>query len=296
MATIVANRSKPEALGFLWLEITGKCQLSCRHCYASSGPSGAQGTMTKMDWMQVLDQAADLGGSDVQIIGGEPTLHPDLPELVRHGLSLGFEVEVYSNLARRLSDRLWEVFELPGVRLATSYYAADAATHDGITTRSGSHRRTRDNIAEARRRGIPIRGGVVAISENQDVGAAVADLESLGVTNVKVDQLRQVGRGVRDLAPGVEQLCGRCADGKLAISPTGEVWPCVFSRWLSIGNVQRSTLRDIHDAATLARSKLRAAFAAQPANADECGPDTDGDPGGDKCDPDYKGCRPEEWE
>ncbi|PWK82464.1 hypothetical protein C8D88_11357 [Lentzea atacamensis] len=25
-------------LRFAWLEITGKCQLSCTHCYADSGP------------------------------------------------------------------------------------------------------------------------------------------------------------------------------------------------------------------------------------------------------------------
>src|SRR4029077_7398440 len=25
-------------LSFLWLEVTGKCQLACEHCYAESGP------------------------------------------------------------------------------------------------------------------------------------------------------------------------------------------------------------------------------------------------------------------
>jgi MoaA/NifB/PqqE/SkfB family radical SAM enzyme len=25
-------------LSFVWLEITGKCQLECAHCYADSGP------------------------------------------------------------------------------------------------------------------------------------------------------------------------------------------------------------------------------------------------------------------
>ncbi|MCU1287698.1 MAG: hypothetical protein JWO13_4048, partial [Acidobacteriales bacterium] len=26
-----------ERLRFLWLEITGRCQLRCRHCYSESG-------------------------------------------------------------------------------------------------------------------------------------------------------------------------------------------------------------------------------------------------------------------
>ena len=39
---------------FLELEITGRCQLSCRHCYASSGPAGGHGTMTTGDWEDLL--------------------------------------------------------------------------------------------------------------------------------------------------------------------------------------------------------------------------------------------------
>lgn len=36
---------EPEAkLGFVWLELTGKCQLECTHCYADSGPSGTNYT------------------------------------------------------------------------------------------------------------------------------------------------------------------------------------------------------------------------------------------------------------
>lgn len=28
-------------VSFLWLEITGKCQLACEHCYVDSGPTGS---------------------------------------------------------------------------------------------------------------------------------------------------------------------------------------------------------------------------------------------------------------
>jgi hypothetical protein len=51
---------------FLWLEITGRCGLSCSHCYAGSGPSGSHGAMTAGDWRSVITQAADLGVSMVQ--------------------------------------------------------------------------------------------------------------------------------------------------------------------------------------------------------------------------------------
>ena len=60
-------------LNFVWLEITGKCQLECLHCYAESGPGGTHGAMTAANWRRVIDECADLGVEMVQFIGGEPT-------------------------------------------------------------------------------------------------------------------------------------------------------------------------------------------------------------------------------
>jgi MoaA/NifB/PqqE/SkfB family radical SAM enzyme len=88
-------------LSFIWLELTGKCQLHCRHCYAESGPRGTHGSMTRADWTRVIDEAVDLGVSLIQFIGGEPTLHPDLPALVCHGASRGVGVEIFSNHGAR---------------------------------------------------------------------------------------------------------------------------------------------------------------------------------------------------
>ncbi|MGH3921758.1 MAG: radical SAM protein [Pseudonocardiaceae bacterium] len=99
-------------LPFLWLEITGKCQLACEHCYAGSGPTGTHGTLATSDWIRVIDEARQLGVQMIQLIGGEPTLHSDLPVLIRHGLDQGIAVEVLTNLAH-VGEKLWKVFALP---------------------------------------------------------------------------------------------------------------------------------------------------------------------------------------
>ncbi|MBV9159963.1 MAG: radical SAM protein [Pseudonocardiales bacterium] len=64
------------------LEITGFCQLKCKHCYADSSPESDHGTMTADDWERVIDDAQALSVDTVQFIGGEPTLYPELPRLV----------------------------------------------------------------------------------------------------------------------------------------------------------------------------------------------------------------------
>jgi MoaA/NifB/PqqE/SkfB family radical SAM enzyme len=138
------------AVRFLWLEITGLCQLACTHCYAGSGPGGTHGTMTAGDWEQVISDAAALGVEAVQFIGGEPALHPALPSLVRCALAARMRAEVYTNLVR-VTAELWDVFTLPGVSLATSWYSDDPAQHAAITGRD-TWRQTRANIGEALRR------------------------------------------------------------------------------------------------------------------------------------------------
>jgi hypothetical protein len=288
---IAPSEPVPDGLSFLWLEITGACQLRCRHCYSDSGPRGTHGSMTIAGWMRVIDQAAALGVSLVQFIGGEPTLHPGLPALIEHTLSGGMEVEVYTNLSH-ISEGLWRVFAQPGVRLAASYYSADAQQHDVITGRSGSHARTRTNIVRALDRGIPIRIGTVEVDNNQVIEAAVDELKGLGVPNVRRDRVREVGRGAGAAGPGIDQLCGHCMVGRLAISPAGDVWPCPFARWMWLGSVHHSSLTTIYvgTEARKARRVLRDVYGAGSPGMEQCPPDGDGSLP-QPCDPHYQ-CDP----
>ncbi|MEU4224868.1 radical SAM/SPASM domain-containing protein [Nonomuraea sp. NPDC026600] len=266
---------KLNLLDFAWWEITGKCQLACDHCYASSGPSGTHGTMTVADWQRVIRQTREAGATMGQFIGGEPTLHPALPQLVRHALDSGMEVEIYTNLVH-VTPAMWETFRLPGVRLATSYYSDQPDEHEAITKRP-SYKITTKNIARAQELGIPLRAGVIGVLNKQRTSQAIASLERLGVPAIGYDNLREVGRGVRERGPGPEQLCGNCGNRQVAISPTGEVWPCVFSRWLPAGNVRQASLPDILIGEKFAQiaSELQEEFGARarPCRPDPCSPD-----------------------
>jgi len=270
---------------FLWLEITGRCQLECTHCYASSGPDGSHGVMTARDWRDVLDQAANLGVSMVQFIGGEPTLHPDLIDLINHARRARLAVEVFSNLVH-VTDAVWAALAQPGVCLATSYYSDDAQQHARITGRR-SHARTRANIAKARRLGIPLRAGVIDLGDDQQRAAqAMTELHELDVSAVGYDRLRQVGRGEREQQQSIEQLCGHCGDRVAAVGPDGSVWPCVFSRWLPVGNVLDTPLAEILSGPTALRTQaaLGARFAQRVVN---CTPDCN-----PNCNPQCNPCSP----
>jgi MoaA/NifB/PqqE/SkfB family radical SAM enzyme len=222
----------PAPTKFLWLELTSKCQLACPHCYAGSGPSGDHGTQTVDDWERLLNDAAGMGVENVQFIGGEPTLYPELTRLIRKALGLGLRVEVFTNLVHVTAEH-WAAFELPGVSLASSFYSDDPEQHQQATGRA-TFARTKDNIAEAVRREIPIRIGIIGVHADQRIEEARQLLVSMGVREIDTDEARDLGRGTK---PNAEDLCGHCGQGAAAILPNGTVTPCPMSRWVGVGNV-----------------------------------------------------------
>jgi len=269
--TIVDDR--PKTATFLWLDISRACNLACSHCYNGSGPDGGHGTMERDDWMNVLDQAAVSGVHMVQLIGGEPTMHPDFSELVDHALSVGLAVEVFSNLTH-IKPEWWDLFQRQGVSLATSYYSDDEAEHNQVTGRD-SHRKTRANVARAVELGIPLRTGVIHVFPGQRVSQAQTDLSSLGVEKIGTDRMRHFGRGQSSHAGcDVNELCGRCGDGVAAIGPNGDVSPCIMSTWMTAGNVRVSPLSAILDGAEMAEFAALIPKAAEPCDPGaECAPD-----------------------
>jgi MoaA/NifB/PqqE/SkfB family radical SAM enzyme len=237
----VAVTATDPPLRSLWAEITGMCQLSCTHCYAGSGPDGTHGSMTAGAWEKVLTEAAGLGTRLVCFIGGEPTMYPGLSRLVRHALDLGMEVEVFSNLVH-VAPELWELFETPSVRLATSWYSSDRVEHKLITGRD-THRQTLANIEEAVRRGITLRVGLIdGILPGQHAGEGAELLRARGVTDIGSDHLREFGRGTN---PDPSQACGNCGHHRAAVLPDGSVTPCPLTRWMTAGNVTGAPLADI---------------------------------------------------
>ena len=278
--TIEPQQAEETRTRLVSLDLTRRCQLACTHCYNGSGTNGTHGTMTREDWTRVLDEAAAYGVSTVQFIGGEPTLHPDLRPLTERTLLLGMTVEVFTNLVHVTPDQ-WELFRAPGVSLGTSYYSAGAEAHDAVTGRA-SHRKTRANIERAINYGVALRVGIIT-REGDDGAAARTDLESLGVSRIKIDHMRAFGRAAQAEAdPCLADLCGKCGTSQAAISPDGMVSPCVMSGWVGVGNVKADTFGSIVGGEVMGRAKLdiRAATGFSPFCAstddDECSPGTPG--------------------
>jgi MoaA/NifB/PqqE/SkfB family radical SAM enzyme len=74
----------------IFFHILTRCNLRCRHCYINPEQHGKEtlpsGTITS--WLKALINKTQ--ASNLIFIGGEPTLHPDLPLLIRTAKKIGY--------------------------------------------------------------------------------------------------------------------------------------------------------------------------------------------------------------
>ncbi|MFA5776222.1 MAG: radical SAM protein [Patescibacteria group bacterium] len=264
-------------LRFIWLEVVSDgCNLRCLHCYADSGVGNKSvgESMRFEDWERVLRQAYQAGCRKCQLIGGEPFLYRDgnrnMLDLVRAAHACGYDfVEVYTNGTLMTADAIALFSEL-GTHVALSMYSSRPEIHDRVTGVDGSHAQTVRAIDMLLASGIKTRVEVVVMRTNQDtVEETIAYLRSKGVSTGNPDPLRPTGRGVsEELFPDLAVLqkygvlmkpdftCSErtvrknmagnpCLNGKLAITSSGVVFPCIFARGWEVGNARTMDIETV---------------------------------------------------
>ncbi len=235
--------------GQLFVELTGRCNERCTHCYADASPERTE-ELSFEAVAAALDDAVALGFPVVQFTGGDPLLHRGLVDLVAYARAIGMpRIEIFTNglaLGEPLLDRLAP----HGVEFAFSVYSHDPGAHDAVTRVEGSHARTLRAIERCLARGLRVRVGVTLMPETQDHGPAVTALlleRGLAPDAIRLGSSRSVGRGIAHdpESDGNHGATRGGADGKACVSSNGDVYPCIFMRGHRLGNVGERSLRAI---------------------------------------------------
>ena len=248
-------RAALELTGFdtLFIELTGRCNERCLHCYAESSPEVTT-ALDRTTCMGLLEDALTLGFRRVQLTGGDPLLCAFLPDLVE-AADPRLHLEIYTN-GLALKEALLSKLAPRRPAFAFSFYSQNAARHDAITRTPGSQARTLAAIGRALAAGHAVRVSVIVMRENaDDVSTTVAMLENMGVAQVNVAGAHAVGRGDYwagrvEHASATHAPPGLGADdglprGKLCVTSSGAVTPCIFNRNDVLGHVPGARLVDI---------------------------------------------------
>jgi MoaA/NifB/PqqE/SkfB family radical SAM enzyme len=121
------------------VRINFHCNQACWFCFVSTHLPPASNARVH----EAIDDIARRCGILV-LSGGEPTLHPELPELVRRGKAAGARaIELQTNAIRLSDPTLVQSLAEAGVDVAfVSLHGACAQTSDGITRAPGTFDRT----------------------------------------------------------------------------------------------------------------------------------------------------------
>lgn len=136
----------------LW-EITLRCNFKCLHCAGGAGRKRG-GELSTGEALSLCDQIAGLGVPSVALMGGEPLLRKDWPEIARRLRAHGLEVGLITNgfLFDRAAGE--SVLELGLCQVGVSLDAAAPEVHDRIRGISGAHARAVRAIAVVNDLGI----------------------------------------------------------------------------------------------------------------------------------------------
>lgn len=251
-------------LEFMWLELTGKCNERCLHCYASAGVSQAE-ELPLERWRQVIEEGAALGCRQLQFIGGEPFSFEGIFELAKAARDSHYEfIEIFTNGSLLNEEKVRKIKDL-GIHVAVSLYSIVPEVHDTITRTPGSFQKTFKALEMLKEAEVPTRVGIIIMKQNQATAIETQKkLEEMGFGYTKMDVLRPTGRGgCADLLPDDKavqtwalvtrpnfstsreefyrnQHWNSCWAGKIAITPNGEIIPCVFARKHIVSNINQS--------------------------------------------------------
>ena len=154
------------------------CNQKCLHCYAAGQPVGETAELTGEQWKDVLARLRRANVPQVTFTGGEPTLRPDLVELVE--AAQWFVTRLNTNgllLTPELCRGLYAA-SLDSVQV--TLYAANASAHNALVGTDGFDR-TVQGIRNAVAAGLIVSVNTPLCSLNTDYADTLEFASSLGV-------------------------------------------------------------------------------------------------------------------
>ena len=109
--------------------ITRTCNLRCVHCYADSHAERYAGELSWEQCCAVIDDLADYKVNALLLSGGEPLLHPQLPQILQRATEKGLKVTISTN-GTRITPDMARLFKDLGVAYVGISLDGIGAVHD----------------------------------------------------------------------------------------------------------------------------------------------------------------------
>lgn len=175
--------------------MTQRCNLKCVHCYAHAKDRTFAGELTTTQGKALIDDLAAFGSPVILFSGGEPTMHPDLPELAQYAVDRGMRAVISTNgtlITEELAHTLKEI-GLPYVGISLDGLEK---IHDRFRAVKGSFQAALEGIRNTQKAGIKVGLRFTVNRFNyQDIPGVFDLLEEMEIPRVCFYHLVYSGRG-----------------------------------------------------------------------------------------------------
>ncbi|MHB0923037.1 MAG: PqqD family peptide modification chaperone [Bellilinea sp.] len=177
------------------LALTYRCNNNCPHCY-----NARPRTFPEMDtnaWKRTLDHLWQIGIPHIVFTGGEPTLRPDLAELIAHAEHLGQITGINTN-GRKLKDPSFvqELVDSGLDHVQITLESHDPNIHDHMVSPRGAWQDTVAGLRNVLGTRLFVMTNTTLLQENSPYLAETLDfLADLAVPTVGLNALIYSGRG-----------------------------------------------------------------------------------------------------
>jgi Fe-coproporphyrin III synthase len=188
---VIENVTGIQQIRMLYLQLLYRCNFECTFCFHGERLKQADAFTADEAISLMTLMRENYGTEAVTLLGGEPFVYKDLPQVVRHAhQELGLRVEICTN-GYRIERRLTEI--APHIDLLRVSLEGIAATNDQLR-RSGSYQGALNALDHARDLGVATGATMTVNARNiEEVLPLARTLQEFGVRQLKLHCLRSVG-------------------------------------------------------------------------------------------------------
>jgi len=196
LETTAPFSARPSAPYRMDLALTYRCNNNCDHCYNARPRRHPE--LNTADWKRILDRLWDLGIPHIVFTGGEPTLRPDLPELIAHAERNGQITGINTN-GRKLKDAAYvQTLVDAGLdHVQITLESHDPAVHDQMVRASGAWQDTTAGIRNVLKTRLYVMTNSTLLRWNAPgLSDTLQFLAELGLPTIGLNALIYSGRGI----------------------------------------------------------------------------------------------------
>ncbi|MHC1785118.1 MAG: PqqD family peptide modification chaperone [Anaerolineaceae bacterium] len=206
LETVSPFSSRPSAPYRMDLAVTYRCNNNCSHCYNARPRIGIE--LTTDDWKRVIDRLWEIGIPHIVFTGGEPTLRPDLRDLIAYAQTKGQITGINTN-GRRLKDLdyIKSLHDAGLDHIQITLESSRPKIHDLMVEMPGAWEDTVAGLKNALSLKLFVMTNTTLLQTNQDsLADTLTFLGEMGVPTVGLNALIHSGKGAQ-VESGLSEAC-----------------------------------------------------------------------------------------